>query len=89
MLIKSCISQSELSNCEPDTNLLLLEVFGTPSQQCANDTAVIATDDALGITELTALTSIRYPNKMLCFMLEGLFARNILRNTVAKSVLRH
>ena len=35
------------------------------------------------------LTSIRYPNKMLCFMLEGTFARNILRNTVAKSVLRH
>ena len=26
---------------------------------------------------------------MLCIMLEGIFARNILRNTVAKSVLRH
>ena len=50
VLIKSCISQPEFSNCESDNNLLLLEVFGTHSKQCANDTAVIATDDALGIT---------------------------------------
>ena len=55
VLIKSCISQSELSNCESDTNSLLLEVFCTPSKQSANDTAVIATDDVLGTTELTAI----------------------------------
>ena len=55
MLIKSCISQSELSNCESETNSLLLEVFGTQSKQCANDTAVIATDDVLGTTELAAI----------------------------------
>ena len=89
VLIKSCISHSELSNCESGTNSLLLEVFGTPSKQCANYTAVIATDDSLGTTNLQPLTSIRYPNQMLCFMLEGIFARNILRNTVAKSVLCH
>ena len=64
VLIKSCISQSELSNCESDTNSLLPEVFGTPSKQCANDTAVIATDDVLGTTELQPLMSIRYPNKI-------------------------
>ena len=55
VLIKSCISLSELSNCESDTNLLLFEVYGTSSKQCANYTAVIATDDALGITELAAI----------------------------------
>ena len=33
VLIKSCISQSELSNCESDTNSLLSEVFGTPSNK--------------------------------------------------------
>ena len=38
---------------------------------------------------LQPLTSIRYPNKMLCFMLEGIFARHNLRNTVAKSVIPH
>ena len=89
VLIKSCISQFELSNYESDTNLLLLEVFGTPSKQCANDTAVIATDDALSITEFAAIgvnSLPQVPNKMLCFMLEGVFARNILRNTVVKSV---
>ena len=32
VLIKSCISQSELSNSDSDTNSLLLEVFGTPSK---------------------------------------------------------
>ncbi len=89
MLIKSCISQSELSNGESDTNLLLLEVFGTPRKQCANDTAVIAPGDALGITELAAIDVNSLPQKLLCFMLEGIFARNILRNKVAKSVLRH
>ena len=35
---------------------------------------------------LQPLALIRYPNKMLCFMLEGIFARNILRKTVVKSV---
>ena len=89
VLITSFISQSELSNCESDTNALLLEVFGTPSKQCANYTSVIATDDPLGITELADIDLMRYPNKMLCFMLEGIFARNILLNTVVKSVLRH
>ena len=33
VLIKSCISQSELPNCESDTNSLLPEVFGTPSNK--------------------------------------------------------
>ena len=44
-----------MSNCESDTNLLLFEVYGTSSKQCANYTAVIATDDALGISELAAI----------------------------------
>ena len=55
VLMKSCISQSELSNCESDTNSLLPEVFDTPSKQCANDTAVIATDGVLSTTELAAI----------------------------------
>ena len=82
-----CARRVKLPVCTQPYSLLP-EVFGTPSKQCANDTAVIATDDVLGTTEL-ALTSIRYPNKMLCFMLDGIFARHILRNTVAKSVIRH
>ena len=67
MLLKSCITQSELSNCESDTNLLLLEVFGTPSKQCANGTAVIATDDALGITELAAIDVNSLPQQNALF----------------------
>ena len=69
VLIKSFISQSELSNCESDTNLLLLEVFGTPSKQCANYTSVIATDDALGITELAAIdvNSLSQQDAVLCW----------------------
>ena len=78
-----------MSNCESDTNSLLPEVFGTPSKQCANDTAVIATDDVLGTTELAAIDVNSIPQQNVFFMLEGIFARNILRNTVAKSVHRH
>ena len=56
VLIRSCISQSQLWNCESDTNLLLLEVSGTPNKQCTHDiscvTAAIATEGDLGITEL-------------------------------------
>ena len=71
VLIKSCISQPEFSNCESDTNLLLLEVFGTPSKQCANDTAVIATDDALGITELAAIDVNSLPQQNALFYVGG------------------
>ena len=88
-LIKSFISQSELSNCESDTNSILLEVFGTQSKQCANGMMSLPLMIPCVSLDLQRLTSIRYPNQMLCFMLEGIFARNILRNTVAKSVLRH
>ena len=64
---KCCISQSELSNYESDTNLLLLEVFGTPSKQCANDTAVIATNDALSITEFAAIGVNSLPQQNALF----------------------
>ena len=89
VLIKSCISQSELSNCESDTNSLILEVFGTQSKQCEMILLSLPLMMSWVPLNLQPLRSIRYPNKMLCFMLEGIFARNILRNTVAKSVLRH
>ena len=78
VLIKSCISQPEFSNCESDTNLLLLEVFGTPSKQCANDTAVIATDDALGITELAAIDVNSHPQQIALFYVGGYICKNYL-----------
>ena len=37
VLIKCCISQSELSNCESDSNTLLLDAFGTPSLESGED----------------------------------------------------
>ena len=78
VLIKSCISQPEFSNCESDTNLLLLEVFGTPSKQCANDTAVIATDDALGITELAAIDVNSLPQQNALFYVGGYICKKYL-----------
>ena len=71
MLIKSCISQSELSNCDSDTNSVLLEVFGTPCKQCANDTAVIVTDDVLGTTELAAIDVNSIPQQNALFYVGG------------------
>ena len=78
VLIKSCISQSELSNCESDTNSLLLEVFGTQSKQCANDTAVIATDDSLGITELAAIGVNSLPQQNALFYVGGYICKKYL-----------
>ena len=62
VLIKSCISQSELSDCESDTNSLLLlplMMSWVP-------------------LNLQPLTSIRYPNKMLFFMLKDIVAKKYL-----------
>ena len=78
VLIKSCISQSELSNYESDTNLLLLEVFGTPSKQCANDTAVIATNDALSITEFAAIGVNSLPQQNALFYAGGYICKKYL-----------
>ena len=78
VLIKNCISQSELSNCESDTNLLLLEVFGIPSKQCANDTAVIATDDASGITELAAIDVNSLPQQNALFYVGGYICKKYI-----------
>ena len=78
VLIKSCISQPEFSNCESDTNLLLLEVFGTPRKQCANDTAVIAPDDALGITELAAIDVNSLPQTNALFHVGGYICKKYL-----------
>ena len=78
VLIKNCISQSELSNCESDTNSLLPEVFGTPSKKCANDTAVIATDDVLGTTELTAIDVNSIPQQNALFYVGGYICKKYL-----------
>ena len=78
VLIKCCISQPEFSNCKSDTNLLLLDVFGTPSKQCANDTAVIATDDALGITELAAIDVNSLPQQNALFYVGGYICKKYL-----------
>ena len=78
VLIKSCISQSELSNCKSDTNSLLPEVFGTPSKQCANDTAVIATDDVLGTTELAAIDVNSIPQQNALFYVGGYICKKYL-----------
>ena len=78
VLIKSCISQSELSNCDSDTNSLLPEVFGTPSKQCANDTAVIVTDDSLGITELAAIDVNSIPQQNASFYVGGYICKTYL-----------
>ena len=78
VLIKSCISQPEFSNCESDTNLLLLEVFGTPSKQCAKNTAVIATDDALGITELASIYVNSLPQQNALFYVGGYICNKYL-----------
>ena len=58
-------------NCESDTISLLPEVFGTPSKQCANDTAVIATDDVLGTTELAAIDINSIPQQNALFYVGG------------------
>ena len=76
VLIKS--SQSELSNCESDTNSLLLEVFGTQSKQCANGTAVTATDDSLGITELAAIDVNSLPQQNALFYVGGYICKKYL-----------
>ena len=90
VLIKSCISQSELSNCESDTNSLLLEEFGTPSKQCANNTVVIVNDDSLGTTERAAIDVNSLPQQNALFYVGGYICMKYLaKNTVAKSVLRH
>ena len=78
MLIKSCISQSELSNCESETNSLLPEMFGTPSEQCANDTAVIATDDVLVTTELAAIDVNSLPQQNALFYVGGYICKKYL-----------
>ena len=78
MLIKSGISQSELSNCESDTNSLLPEVFDTPRKQCANYTAVIATDDSLGTTELAAIDVNSIPQQNALFYLGGYICKKYL-----------
>ena len=67
VLIKRCISQSELSNCESDSNLLLLKVF-----------AVIATDDALGITELAAIDVNSLPQQNALFYVGGYICKKYL-----------
>ena len=84
VLIKSCISQSELSNYESDTNLLLLEVFGTPSKQCANDTAVIATNDALSITEFAAIGVNSLPQQNALFYVGGYICKKYLAKHSSK-----
>ena len=78
VLIKCCISQSELSNCESDTNSLLPEVFDTPSKQCANYTAVIATDDVLGTTEREAIDVNSIPQQNALFYVGGYICKKYL-----------
>ena len=78
MLIKSCISQAELSNYESDTNSLLPEVFDTPSKQRANDTAVIATDDVLGTNELAAIDVNSIPQQNVLFYVGGYICKKYL-----------
>ena len=83
ILIKSCISQSELTNCESDTNLLLLDVFGRPSTQCTNDmsgvaTAVISTEGASGITELANIDVNSLPQKNALFYVGGYVCKKYL-----------
>ena len=81
MLLKSCISQSELSKCESDNNLLLLKVFGTASKQCANGTAVIATDDAL---ELAAIDVNSLPQQNALFYVGGYVCKKYLVKHICK-----
>ena len=78
VLITSFISQSELSNCESDTNALLLDVFGTPSKQCANYTSVIATDDPLGITELADIDVNALPQQNALFYVGGYICKKYI-----------
>ena len=78
VLIKRFISQSELSNCESDTNSILLEVYGTQSKQCANDTDVIATDDSLRITELAAIDANSLPQQNALFYVGGYICKKYL-----------
>ena len=78
VLKKSFLSQSELSNCESDANSLLPEVFGTPSKQCANDTAAIATDDVLGTTELAAIDVNSLPQQNALFYVGGYICKKYL-----------
>ena len=87
VLIKSCISQSELSNCESDTNSILPEVFGTPSKQCANNTAVIATDDVLGTTELAAIDVNSIPQQNALFYFGGFICKKYLANYSCKECI--
>ena len=72
------IAVRELSNYESDTNLLLLEVFGTPSKQCANDTAVIATNDALSIMEFAAIGVNSLPQQNALFYVGGYICKKYL-----------
>ena len=78
VLFKSCISQSELSNCESDTNSLLLELFGTPSEKCVHYTAVIATDDSFGTTELAAIDVNSLPQQNALFYVGGYICKKYL-----------
>ena len=77
-------------NCQTVNRTLTHFCLSCLAHPVANDTAVIATDDSLGITELAAIDVNSLPQQNALFYVGGyIFARNILRNTVAKSVLRH
>ena len=53
-------------------------MFGTPSKQCANDTAVIATDDVLGTTELAAIDVNSIPKQNALFYVGGYICKKYL-----------
>ena len=53
-------------------------MFGTPSKQCANDIAVIATDDALCITELVAIDVNSLPQQNALFYVGGYICKKYL-----------
>ena len=53
-------------------------MFGTPSKQCANGTAVIATDDDLRITELAAIDVNSLPQQNALFYVGGYICNKYL-----------
>ena len=59
-------------------------MFGTPSKQCANGTAVIATDDALGITELAAIDVNSLPQQNALFYFGGYVCKEYLAKHICK-----
>ena len=82
-----CFCMAKESLCHPNSKHTKMDIHGFDSPRLY----ILLKKIPWVPLNLPPLTSIRYPNKMLWFMLEGIFARNILRNTVATSVglLRH